>query len=74
MEKMKNIQKQRLRSFKQRDMLGIDYNKEIPDIVRNRKKQTKMKKDIKTALLNSLKALKNKIAKFMNRKKKKKTV
>ena len=33
-----------------------------------------MKKDIKTALLNSLKALKNKIAKFMNRKKKKKTV
>ena len=71
---MKNIQKQRLKSFKQRDMLGIDYNKEIPDIVKNRKKQTKMKKDIKTALLNSLKALKNKIAKFMNRKKKKKTV
>ena len=71
---MKNIQKQRLKSFKQRNMLGIDYNKEIPDIVNNRKKQTKMKKDIKTALLNSLKALKNKIVKFMNRKKKKKTV
>ena len=71
---MKNIQKQRLRSFKQRDMLGIDYNKEIPDIVRNIKKQTKMKKDIKTALLNSLKVLKNKIAKFMSRKKKKKSV
>jgi hypothetical protein len=71
---MKNIQKQRLKSFKQRDMLGIDYNKEIPDIVNNRKKQTKMKKDIKTALLNSLKALKNKIVKFMNRRKKKKTV
>lgn len=68
---MKNIQKQRLISFKQRDLLGIDYNKEIPDIVRNRKKKSKMKKAIKKALVNSLNTLKSKILSFLNKKKKK---
>ena len=54
-------QKRRLKSFKKRDQIGLDYDKENPDINTAREKNQKVPSDIKGALLQKLETIKNKL-------------
>lgn len=54
-------QKRRLKSFKKRDQIGLDYDKENPDVNTARKKNQKVPSDIKGALLQKLETIKNKL-------------
>lgn len=54
-------QKKRLKSFKKRDQIGLDYDKENPDINTAREKNQKVPSDIKGALKQKLEAIKNKL-------------
>lgn len=54
-------QKRRLKSFKKRDQIGLDYDKENPDVNTAREKNQKVPSDIKGALLQKLETIKNKL-------------
>lgn len=54
-------QKKRLKSFKKRDQLSLDYDKENPDVNTAREKNQKVPSDIKGALLQKLETIKNKL-------------
>lgn len=54
-------QKKRLKSFKKRDQIGLDYDKENPDVNTAREKNQKVPSDIKGALLQKLETIKNKL-------------
>ena len=54
-------QKKRLKSFKKRDQIGLDYDKENPDVNTAREKNQKVPSDIKGALKQKLEAIKNKL-------------
>lgn len=54
-------QKRRLKSFKKRDQIGLDYDKENPDINTAREKNQKVPSDIKGALKQKLETIKNKL-------------
>ena len=54
-------QKKRLKSFKQRDQIGLDYDQENPDVNTAREKNQKVPSDIKGALKQKLEAIKNKL-------------
>lgn len=54
-------QKKRLKSFKKRDQIGLDYDQENPDINTAREKNQKVPSDIKGALKQKLEAIKNKL-------------
>lgn len=54
-------QKKRLKSFKKRDQIGLDYDQENPDVNTAREKNQKVPSDIKGALKQKLEAIKNKL-------------
>ncbi|MBR2759284.1 MAG: hypothetical protein IKD52_14690 [Exiguobacterium sp.] len=54
-------QKKRLKSFKKRDQIGLDYDQENPDINTAREKNQKVPSDIKGALKQKLETIKNKL-------------
>ena len=54
-------QKKRLKSFKKRDQIGLDYVQENPDVNTAREKNQKVPSDIKGALKQKLEAIKNKL-------------
>lgn len=54
-------QKRRLKSFKKRDQIGLDYDKENPDVNTAREKNQKVPSDIKGALKQKLETIKNKL-------------
>lgn len=54
-------QKKRLKSFKKRDQIGLDYDQENPDVNTAREKNQKVPSDIKGALKQKLDAIKNKL-------------
>lgn len=54
-------QKKRLKSFKKRDQIGLDYDQENPDINTAREKNQQVPSDIKGALKQKLEAIKNKL-------------
>lgn len=58
---MNLLQKKRLKSFKIRDQLHLDYDKENPDIVTARLDGDKIKSDIKGALTQKLNNMKNRL-------------
>lgn len=65
---MKLLQKKRLKSFKIRDRLHLDYDKENPDIVTARLDGGKIKSDIKGALTQKLKNMKNSLQSMLPKK------
>ena len=54
-------QKKRLKSFKKRDQIGLDYDQENPDVNTAREKNQKVPSDIKGALKQKLETIKNKL-------------
>lgn len=54
-------QKKRLKSFKKRDQIGLDYDQEHPDVNTAREKNQKVPSDIKGALKQKLETIKNKL-------------
>lgn len=60
-------QKKRLKSFKKRDQIGLDYDQENPDVNTAREKNQKVPSDIKGALKQKLDAIKNKLHNLLGR-------
>ena len=54
-------QKKRLKSFKKRDQISLDYDKEHPDVNTAREKNQKVPSDMKGALKQKLETIKNKL-------------
>ena len=54
-------QKKRIKSFKKRDQISLDYDKEHPDVNTAREKNQKVPSDIKGALKQKLETIKNKL-------------
>lgn len=54
-------QKRRLKSFQARDRIGLDYDKELPELNTRREEGERLKSDIKGALKQKLENQKNKL-------------
>ena len=62
--KMNLLQKKRLKSFKKRDSIGLDYNKDVPDKVTKRETSNgPLPSDLKGQMKQKLENQKNKIKK-----------
>lgn len=64
--KMKQSQKLRVQTFKDRAKKGIDYNKKVPQLNRRREEGQTLKSDLKGALKAKLDRIKNGLKDMMN--------
>ena len=64
--KMKQSQKLRVKTFKDRAKKGIDYNKKVPQLNRRREEGQTLKSDLKGALKAKLDRIKNGLKDMMN--------
>lgn len=64
--KMKQSQKLRVKTFKDRAKKGIEYNKKVPQLNRRREEGQTLKSDLKGALKAKLDRIKNGLKDMMN--------
>ena len=64
--KMKQSQKLRVKTFKDRAKKGIEYNKKVPQLNRRREEGQDLKSDLKGALKAKLDRIKNGLKNMMN--------
>ena len=64
--KMKQSQKLRVKTFKDRAKKGIEYNKKVPQLNRRREEGQDLKSDLKGALKAKLDRIKNGLKNVMN--------
>ncbi len=64
--KMKQSQKLRVKTFKDRAKKGIEYNKKVPQLNRRREEGQELKSDLKGALKAKLDRIKNGLKNMMN--------
>ncbi len=68
--KIKQSQKLRVKTFKEREKKGIEYNKKVPQLNKRREEGEELKSDLKGALKAKLDRIKNGLKDMMNSMKK----